>query len=74
MVMLVQELSLRDVRQRLVDLLRELAQERSTFELVFSHQELAARIGTVREIVSRTIAKLEKERVIRVDGKMVTLL
>ena len=74
MVMLVQELSLRDVRQRLMDHFQELAQERGSFELTLSHQELAARIGTVREIVSRTMSKLEKDGVIRVDGKTVTLL
>jgi CRP/FNR family transcriptional regulator len=74
MVMLVQELSLRDVRQRLVDLFQELAKDGGSFELDLSHQELAARIGTVREIVSRTLAKLVQEGVIRVEGRTVTLL
>ena len=73
MVMLVQELSLRDVRQRLMDLLVELAEGRDSFELVLSHQELAARIGTVREIVSRMLAKLAHEGIVRIDGKTVTL-
>jgi CRP-like cAMP-binding protein len=74
MVMLVQELSLRDVRQRLLDLFQEFAKDGGSFELDLSHQELAARIGTVREIVSRTLAKLAQEGAIRVDGKTVTLL
>ncbi|HUC42799.1 MAG TPA: Crp/Fnr family transcriptional regulator [Candidatus Sulfotelmatobacter sp.] len=74
LVMLVQELSLRDVRHRLVDLLRELAAGRDAFELDLSHQELAARIGTVREIVSRMLAKLAQDGVLRVEGKTVTLL
>lgn len=74
MVMLVQELSLRDVRQRLLDLFREFAKDGSSFELDLSHQELAARIGTVREIVSRTLAKLVQEGIVRVEGKTVTLL
>jgi CRP/FNR family transcriptional regulator len=69
MVMLVQELSLRDVRQRLMDLFRESAKEGGSFELDLSHQELAARIGTVREIVSRTLAKLVQEGVIRIAGE-----
>jgi len=73
MVMLVQELSLRDVRQRLIDLLVELAQGRESFDLELSHQELAARIGTVREIVSRMLAKLAHEGIFRIDGKTVTL-
>lgn len=74
MVMLVQELSLRDVRQRLIDLFHEMAKGGDSFELDLSHQELAARIGTVREIVSRTLSKLALEGVVRVDGKTVTLL
>jgi CRP-like cAMP-binding protein len=74
MVMLVRELSLRDVRQRLMDFFREVAKDEGSFELDLSHQELAARIGTVREIVSRTMAKLAQEGVIRVEGKTVTLL
>ena len=74
MVMLVRELSLRDVRQRLMDLFGEFAKDGGSFELDFSHQELAARIGTVREIVSRTMAKLVQEGIIRVEGKTVTLL
>jgi CRP/FNR family cyclic AMP-dependent transcriptional regulator len=74
MVMLVQELSLRDVRQRLLDLFRELAGDGASFELDLSHQELAARIGTVREMVSRTLAKLVEDTVLRIDGKTVTLL
>jgi CRP/FNR family transcriptional regulator len=74
MVMLVQELSLRDVRQRLVDLFQELAGEDGSFELDLSHQDLAARIGTVREIVSRTLSKLVQERVISVERKTVTFL
>jgi CRP/FNR family transcriptional regulator len=74
MVMLVQELSLRDVRQRLIDLFREFAKDGTSFELDLSHQELAARIGTVREIVSRTLAKLVQEGVIGINGKTVSLL
>ena len=74
MVMLVQELSLRDVRQRLLDLFLEFAKDGASFELDLSHQELAARIGTVREIVSRMLAKLVQEGVIQIQGKTVTLL
>jgi len=74
MVMLVQELSLRDVRERLLDLLKEFAKDGGSFELDLTHQELAARIGTVREIVSRNLAKLVEEGVIRIEGKTVTLL
>ena len=74
MVMLVQELSLRDVRQRLMDLFRELAKASGSFELDLSHQELAARIGTVREIVSRTLSRMAHEGAIRMEGRSLTIV
>jgi len=74
LVGLVQELSLRDVRGRLLDFLEEVSEGRQTFELGSSHQEIAARIGTVREIVTRVLGKLAKEGVIHVDGRTITLL
>jgi CRP/FNR family transcriptional regulator len=36
--------------------------------LNITHQEIAARIGTVRELVSRNLGRLEDEGIIRVDG------
>jgi CRP/FNR family transcriptional regulator len=74
LVGLVQELSLKDVRGRLLEFLREASGGRSTFELHLSHQEIAARIGTVREIVSRLLGRLAKEGVLHVEGRMVTIL
>lgn len=74
MVMLARDLSLSDVRRRLLDLLHELAGATGSFDLDLSHQELAARIGTVREIVSRTLSKLVQEGTIRIEGKTVTVL
>ncbi len=74
LVGLVQELSLMDVRGRLLEFLRETSGGRSTFELHLSHQEIAARIGTVREIVSRLFGRLAKEGVLQVEGRTVTIL
>jgi CRP/FNR family transcriptional regulator, cyclic AMP receptor protein len=74
MVMLVQELSLKDVRGRLADLLIEMAGSGDAVEIPFSHQELAARIGTVREIVTRTLGRMAQEGVIRVEGHTIHLL
>jgi CRP-like cAMP-binding protein len=37
--------------------------------LNITHQEIAARIGTVRELVSRNLGRLEDEGIIRVDGR-----
>src|SRR5262245_16285445 len=74
MVALVEEISLKDVRQRLVDLLVELSEGRDEFDLPLNNQELAARIGTVREIVSRTMSRLAQEGVVRLDGRRITII
>lgn len=74
LVGLVQELSLRDVRGRLIDFLVETSEGRQTFDLGLSHQEIAARIGTVREIVTRIMGRLAREGVIQIEGRTVTLL
>jgi CRP/FNR family transcriptional regulator len=74
LVGLVRELSLKDVRGRLLEFLRETSGGQSTFELGLSHQEIAARIGTVREIVSRLFGRLAKEGVLQVEGRTVTIL
>lgn len=74
MVDLIEGVSLKAVRERLGGLLLELAGERESFELASSHQELAARIGTVREIVSRTLSRMARDGAITIDGRKVTIL
>jgi hypothetical protein len=39
-----------------------------------SHQELAAQIGTVRELVSRNLARLQAQEFIGINGHEVTIL
>lgn len=74
MVHLVEEISLKDVRARLVDLLLREAGESDRVELGGTHHEIAARIGTVREIVSRTLGRMAQDGVIRVEGRTVQIL
>jgi CRP/FNR family transcriptional regulator len=74
MVALVEEISLKAVRQRLTGLLLELAGDEDSVDLPWNNQEIAARIGTVREIVSRTFSRLAQEGAIRLDGRHVTIL
>lgn len=81
LVGIIEELSFTSVRQRLIAwLLRELqAHGRSsahgaTLELGISHQEIAAQIGTVRELVSRNMARLQAEGLVQVKGHEVTIL
>ena len=81
LVGIIEELSFTTLRQRLITwLLREAqAQGRPTplgtaFEPGMSHQEIAAHIGTVRELVSRNMARLQAQGLIRVQGHEITIL
>jgi len=38
-----------------------------------TNQELAAHIGTVRELVSRNLSRLQADGIIRMEGKTVTI-
>jgi CRP/FNR family transcriptional regulator len=77
---LVEALSLRDVDRRLAALLAEEASDHSrrsgssvTFELALTHQQMASRIGSVREVVSRALARLEQGGLIEMDGRRITI-
>jgi CRP/FNR family transcriptional regulator len=39
-----------------------------------SNQELASQIGTVRELVSRNLSRLQSEGMLKIDGRNVTIL
>jgi CRP/FNR family transcriptional regulator len=78
LVGIIEELSFTTVRHRLVSFLLRLAQRdgRKTAEgveiqLPFSQQELASQIGTVRELVSRNLSRLQAEGLLKVDGRTV---
>ena len=44
------------------------------FTLTVTHQELASRLGTVREVVSRNLARFRAEGLIQILGHQVRLL
>lgn len=76
LVGIIEELSFTTVRHRLISwLLRQSRSEGGpTFSMKASHQELASQIGTVRELVSRNIARLQAQGFIEVNGREVTIL
>jgi CRP/FNR family transcriptional regulator len=81
LVGIIEELSFTTVRHRLISLLLRRARSENrmtdrglTFTLGGSHQELASQIGTVRELVSRNIARLQAQGFIEVRGHDVTVL
>jgi CRP/FNR family transcriptional regulator, cyclic AMP receptor protein len=81
LVGIIEELSFTTVRHRLISLLirQAGAEGRRTdrgvvISLNASHQELAAQIGTVRELVSRNLARLQAQSFIEMDGRQITIL
>jgi CRP/FNR family transcriptional regulator len=74
LVGIIEELSFSTVRHRLISwILRRSQAEGATFPLGVSHQELAAQIGTVRELVSRNLARLQAQGFIAIDGHELTV-
>lgn len=78
LVGIVEELSFTTVRQRVIALLVRMAEAEGNrtargvkFSLKTGHQEIAFEIGTVRELVSRNLARLQAEGLIEVDGREV---
>ncbi len=80
LVNLIEELSFTTVRQRLAALLARMAEQGQSgtegieFTLPMSQQELAAQIGTVRELVSRNLGRFQAAGILRVEGRKVWIL
>ncbi|HEY0050198.1 MAG TPA: Crp/Fnr family transcriptional regulator [Pyrinomonadaceae bacterium] len=77
---LVESLSLREVGQRLARLLLEEAEASGLavvngvrFKQNLTHNQLAARIGTVREVITRVLYRLQIQGLIIVEGKDVVV-
>src|ERR1039458_5351329 len=80
LVGIIEELSFTTVRHRLASFLLRLAEKegKRTSEgveitLPVSNQELASQIGTVRELVSRNLSRLQAEGMLKIDGRSVTI-
>jgi CRP/FNR family cyclic AMP-dependent transcriptional regulator len=80
LVGIIEELSFTTVRQRLIALILRLAQASHTrskegihVELTKSHQDLAAELGTVRELVSRNLGRLQAEGFLDVEGRKIVV-
>jgi CRP/FNR family transcriptional regulator len=79
LVNIIEELSFTTVRSRLAALLLRLARSGKATDagveltLPASNQELAAHIGTVRELVSRNLSRLQAAGIIRIEGRTITV-
>lgn len=71
LVVLVEDFAFRSVRERLA---RHLLQESEEGAAELTHQELAHRTGTVREIASRALRQLAQEGLVRLErGRVIVL-
>ena len=80
LVGIIEELSFTTVRHRLIALLLRLGKAEGnrdgdaiTVLLPVNNSELAAQIGTVRELVSRNLSRLQAEGLIQTDGRKVVI-
>jgi CRP/FNR family transcriptional regulator len=76
LVGIIEELSFTTVRHRLASFLLRLAQREGTesasgveFSLPGTNQELASQLGTVRELVSRNLSRLQAEGLLKLEGR-----
>lgn len=80
LVGIIEELSFTTVRHRLASLLMRMAQREGEATsggvrilLPAGHQELAAQIGTVRELVSRNLSRFQAEGLLKIEGRTVII-
>jgi CRP/FNR family cyclic AMP-dependent transcriptional regulator len=80
LVGIIEELSFTTIRQRLVATLLKLAQSEGAqtgqgieFQLPSTHQELANQLGTVRELISRNLMRLQAEGLLEVDARRIVV-
>ncbi len=71
LVGLVEDLSLRQVNARLAKLLLETA---SPKERALTQQEMAARVGTVREMIGRSLRQLEMNGLIKIKRASIVIV
>jgi CRP-like cAMP-binding protein len=80
MTLLSERLSLQDVSQRLAVMLVEEAsshgqiKDGTSFSLPDSRQRIAARLGSVREVITRTFQRFVEEQLIAIHGHRITIL
>lgn len=74
LVGLVESMTFGSVTQRLARLLLDSSAGAAAFELPQTHQELASRLGTVREVVSRNLARFRGDGLVRIQGRQVEIL
>lgn len=75
LVAVVEAMTFGSVTGRLARLLLDASRQAGAdeFDLPLTHQELASRLGTVREVVSRNLARFRAEGLIRIEGRRIVI-
>lgn len=71
LIALVQEVSLRQVDRRLA---RFLAERSGAGDITMTHQEIAAEIGTAREVVSRLLKHFEAQGLLHLERRRILVI
>ena len=76
LVGLVESMTFGSVTQRLARMLLDAAQAAGAevFELPATHQEIASRLGTVREVVSRNLGRFRAQGLIAIEDRQVAIV
>ncbi len=74
LVLVVESITFGSVTKRLAKLLLDLSEEQKDGGIGLTHQELASRLGTVREVVSRNLARFRVQGFIRIEGREITVI
>lgn len=77
---LVENVSLKDTRQRVVQFLLDMMEASQSngvsneINLPYTREEIAQRLGTARETVARNLTQLQKEKLITISARRIRLL
>jgi len=71
LIRMVSEMAFYQVTHRLARLIEELPQDKTTPH--WTQEQLAARLGTVREVVARSIKELERSGAIRIEDRRILI-
>jgi len=76
LVGVVESMTFGSVTQRLARILLDLSAGAGTdeFDLAITHQELASRLGTVREVVSRNLARFRAAGLVSIQGRQLSIV
>jgi len=74
LVFVVESITFGSVTKRLARMLLDLSSEKPGSGITLTHQELASRLGTVREVVSRNLARFRVQGLIKIEGREIAVV